>query len=276
MRKVICSLILLTVLATGYSQVNTAGGKYIDPAGETVGTRIVVPEGYQRIAVAPDSFGAYLRTLSLCPHGTPVFYYNGQQKSRQGVHCAVLDIDVGTKDLQQCADAVIRLRAEYLYGKKQYNDIHFNFTNGFRADYTRWAGGERIKVEGNKVNWYTAVSADYSYISFRKYLDRVFTYAGTLSLSKELKTVAWNTMQPGDVLIQGGSPGHAVIVLDMAVHPENGKKLFLLAQSYMPAQDIHILNNPGDTALSPWYELKEDTIIITPEWVFHSTDLKRF
>ena len=75
---------------------------------------------------------------------------------------------------------------------------------------------------------------------FRRYLDMVFNYAGTLSLSKELIALPYKNLQPGDVLIQGGSPGHAVVVMDVAVN-RDGKKLYLLAQSYMPAQEIHVL-----------------------------------
>ena len=102
-------------------------------------------------------------------------------------------------------------------------------------------------------------------------------YAGTLSLSKELSTVAYNNLKAGDIFIQGGSPGHAVIVVDLAIDPNSDKKIYLLAQSYMPAQDIQVLKNPMNKNLSPWYELDvNNTIIETPEWTFNSTDLKRF
>lgn len=116
-------------------------------------------------------------------------------------------MEIGKRDLQQCADAVIRLRAEYLYKHKAYDRIHFNFTNGFRADYTKWAEGYRISVKGNQVSWYKSKEKDYSYKTFRAYLDVVFAYAGTLSLAKELTSVPVTSMQIGDVLIQGGSPG---------------------------------------------------------------------
>ena len=94
-------------------------------------------------------------------------------------------------------------------------------------------------------------------------------------MSKEMQSVAVNEMKTGDVFIQGGSPGHTVIVVDMAVNSDH-KKLFLLAQSYMPAQDIHILKNPDDETISPWYSADFEGELNTPEWTFKKTDLKRF
>ena len=56
------------------------------------------------------------------------------------------------------------------------------------------------------------------------------------------------------------------------------KKLFMIAQSYMPAQDIHILDNKNNPAISPWYELDENAEEInTPEWTFYcQEELRRF
>ncbi len=203
-------------------------------------------------------------------------YYNGQEKPNK-VAAAVLTIDVGTKDLQQCADAVMRLRAEYLLKTKQYDLLHFNFTNGFNANYVKWRAGNRISVKGNNVTWVKTTKESLSYQSFKEYLNMVFTYAGTASLTKELKTVPLSQMQIGDVFIKGGSPGHAVIVVDMAINNKTNKKLFMIAQSYMPAQDIHVLINRNNPSISPWYELDESAQeITTPEWDFERNQLKRF
>jgi hypothetical protein len=91
-----------------------------------------------------------------------------------------------------------------------------------------------------------------------------------------VKTAIQN-IQPGDVFIKGGSPGHAVIVVDVAVNPSTGKNIFLLAQSFMPAQDIHVLINPADTVLSPWYKADPSTEkFSTPEWDFYTNELRRF
>jgi len=84
-------------------------------------------------------------------------------------------------------------------------------------------------------------------------------------------------MKIGDVLVQGGSPGHAVIVIDMAENINTKEKIYLLAQSYMPAQSVHIIVNRNDLNISPWYKLeKESKKIITPSWLFTINDLKRF
>ena len=247
-------------------------------SGQSIERRVTPPAGYVRESCDLHSFTAYLRTLSLLPAGSKVFLYNGQVKRNQAAAYAVIDMEIGNRDLQQCADAVIRLRAEYLWAQKRYDEIKFNFTSGFPAEYKKWAEGNRIKVNGNKVQWYAATAPDYSYKTFRKYLDIVFMYAGTASLSKELIAVPYASLSPGDVFIQGGSPGHAVIVMDVAVNPQTRKKVYLLAQSYMPAQQIHLLVNPQNRSLSPWYELSSETTgkLYTPEWVFNKSNLKRF
>lgn len=255
---------------------NRQSNRLVIPNGATVSTRFSTPANYTRLTSEPGSFAGYLQSLPLKENGATVHYYNGVEKSYK-VAAAVLNIDVGTKDLQQCADAVMRLRAEYLLKTKQYSALHFNFTNGFRADYNKWRSGYRIRVKGNDVSWYKTDQESASYQSFREYMDMVFNYAGTASLSKELKTISLSQMQIGDVFIRGGSPGHAVIVLDMATDPKTGKKVFMIAQSYMPAQDIHILVNKNKPSISPWYELDVNAKdILTPEWPFTSEELKRF
>jgi len=235
---------------------------------------ISLPHGFYRIGDIGE-MANFCRNLNLKPQNTPVKLFNENLKRNQQAHFAILDIDVGKKDLQQCADAVMRLRAEYLYAQNQFEAIQFNFTSGDVCAWRKWKEGWRPTIKGNQVTWNKTKTADDSYTNFRKYLNMVFTYAGSASLSKEMKPVDFKNMQIGDVLIQGGFPGHAVIVLDMAQN-NKAEKIYLLAQSYMPAQDIHILVNPNDAELSPWYTLNEAGGIITPEWTFEQEDLMRF
>ncbi|MDH5654754.1 MAG: DUF4846 domain-containing protein [Spirochaetia bacterium] len=238
---------------------------------------ILLPDGYKRITLQPNSFEDYLRNFPLKGKGAPVYYYNGRKKASQKFHFAVLDIDTGSRDLQQCADAVMRLRAEYLYSKKLYHKIKFNLTSGDPFPYSRWAKGERPLIKKNRLYFIKKHGFSYEYRSFRKYLDFVFVYAGSYSLSRELISVSdIQKIQPGNVFIQGGFPGHAVIVMDTAIHNKRGDVIFLLAQSYMPAQDIHILLNLKDGELSPWYSINFRKNLETPEWIFHKEDLKKF
>ncbi|QCW99030.1 hypothetical protein FGM00_02440 [Aggregatimonas sangjinii] len=249
----------------------------INPKGNTIATRFIVPKGFVRTQIDSNSFANYLRYLPLKQDGAEVRYFDGRSKPNTNVYDAVVDLPIGNRDLHQCADAVIRLRADYLFQNKKYDSINFNFTNGFKADYANWRKGKRIVVDGNQVFWKQKAQASNSPATFWKYLEMVFSYAGTASLSKELKKVSLSEMRIGDIFIKGGFPGHAVIVVDMATDKANNEKLFLLAQSYMPAQEIQLLTNPNDGELSPWYSASAiATELRTPEWTFERSDLKRF
>jgi hypothetical protein len=201
--------------------------------------------------------------------------FDGRRKPHQDGHLAVVDIDVGPRDLQQCADAVIRLRAEYLLAAGCGDRISFRFTSGHPASWPEWRVGRRPRVSGTTVSWVLQGAPDASYASFRAYLDAVFTYAGSSSLSRELETVADpSAVLPGDVFIQGGFPGHAVLVADVA-EGARGQRVFVLLQSYMPAQDIHVLRNPSRSD-TPWFPALRRGSLVTPEWTFAYSDLRRF
>ena len=94
------------------------------------------------------------------------------------------------------------------------------------------------------------------------------------SLGRCLITHYQTPLRIGDVFICGGFPGHAVIVVDMA-KDRTGKSRFLLAQSYMPAQEVHLLKNPGSPR-SPWYPLEFGETLVTPEYTFARGELRRF
>ena len=127
------------------------------------------------------------------------------------------------------------------------------------------------------MSWSKGAGGDERYASFRKYMDTVLVWAGKYSLERELVAVkSVRDVQAGDVIIRGGFPGHAVIVVDVAEMAATGERHVLLAQSYMPAQDIHVFKNLGNPALSPWYALEDGKPIETPEWLFPAGSLKRW
>jgi len=216
-------------------------------------SEINLPQGFHRISLETNSFGEWLRHFPLKRDKT-VFKFDGSRKMNQSAQFAVLDISTGDKDLQQCADAIMRLRAEYLLEQKRYSEISFSDNNG------------------KKYN--SPVAPDRK--EFNRYLVTVFSYCGTLSLEKQLKPVrAMSSILPGDVLIRGGSPGHAAIVMDVAIN-NKGEKIYLLANSYMPAQDTHIVINPEDSSISPWYTAYDSRDIRLPEWTFTPNQLRRW
>jgi hypothetical protein len=219
---------------------------------KTIGD-IPPPEGFKRIATTAASFAEWLRQLPLKKE-KQVYLFNGTLKPNQAAQYAVMDISTGEKDLQQCADVVMRLRAEYLFEQKKYDEILFQDYSGKKY---KWQGAGNRKL-------------------FDAYLENVFGWCGSASLEKQLTQVSSiNDMQPGDVFIKGGFPGHAVTVVDMAVN-NKGEKVYMLLQGYQPAQDMHLLINPADVSISPWYSIGNEEKIVTPEWVFYKSQLRRW
>lgn len=269
--------IIVAVSDTVIPELTSEASSFLNPDGKTIVTRFNPNQGFDREVSTPASFAAFLQDFSLKPDGAKVFLHNGEEKYRQDLHAAVLDISTGKADLQQCADAVMRLRAEYLWEQQRYTEIHFNFVNGFNAAYARWRKGERIWVKGNKTGWRSGDGQTPGRAAFDQYLKKVFMYANTASLEQELAAVPLSRIRVGDVLIKGGFPGHAVLVVDKAVNTDSGEVEVLLAQSYMPAQDIHILRNPMRRDGNPWYKVPADgQAFKTMEWTFEPGALRRF
>lgn len=268
--------LLFTTLNGTYAQRPTKGYS-INASGNTLLTRYVnLDPNYYRENVESGSYAEWLLNRELYEVGYNTHLYSGEEKWNK-CQVGVLKYDLIGQDLQQCADAVIRLRSEFLYEKKMYDKIHYNFTSGFRCDYKKWATGNRVHFNDKKVAfWQKDAGTNYDYATFKKYLKLVFTYAGTKSLSKEMKSIPVEDVQPGDVIMHGGNPGHVVTVMDV-LKSKDGKKIkIMLSQSYMPAQEIEILM---DAAGSPWITIDlsdDDKPIITPEYTFSKNEFMRW
>ncbi len=246
------------------------------PVAEHIG-EILVPDGWVRSQVTPDSFGAWLRDQPLKPPSSRIRLYNGNRKLLRHALYQVVDLPIGNKDLQQCADVAIRLRSDYLLSRGRISDIAFNFTSGDRARYSDWISGYRPIVEGNVVTWRRISRVDSSYENYQDYLTTVFMYAGSYSLSRELEKVRdADQIVAGDCFIKGGFPGHVIIVVDVAIDTVSGERIVLFGQGFTPAQDIHIIRNPSDSELSPWYRIGLGRKLVTPEWTFEWSDLHTF
>ena len=231
----------------------------IDPInknGTTVETRFNTPEGFTRVESENGSFGSYLQNLPLKPHGSKVHHFDGTLKYNQSAVSAVVDMPFKGNPNHQCADAVMRLRAEYLFSVKRYSEIEFLYVSGKKSNYLSYLGGKTPTAD-----------------NLWSYMCGVFCYANTYSLNKQLQSKNTSDLQIGDVFIIGGFPGHTVIVVDKCVNSK-GEVKFMLAQSYMPAQDIQIL--VGDDGQTPWYDLNFGDYLYSAEYTFSKNDLKSF
>ncbi|MBQ1547259.1 MAG: DUF4846 domain-containing protein [Lachnospiraceae bacterium] len=237
----------------------------INPSGETLESRISVPDGYERISAEESSFTTFLRNYRMLPDGSAILLYDGREKSNRNAVC-VFDMYLSDRDLQQCADSIMRIYAEYMRSAGKDDKIAFHFVDGFLCDWNSYKSGKRIKVDGNDVIWVNSAEPSDSDEVFETYLNAVFAFSSTLSMQEECVPTELSDLKVGDVFIKGGSPGHVVMVADMC--EKDGKKAFLLAQGYMPAQQFHVLRNhkhDGD----PWYYEDEVTYpFVTPEYTF--------
>lgn len=241
----------------------------------TIQTRVNAPKSYERVSYNKGSFGNFLRNYKLKSFGSKIINYDDTEYFYQGGHIGVLEIPVPKNGLQQCADALIRIRSEYLWDSNRKAEIGFNFTSGHYCSWTKYAEGFRPKIKGSKVNFSKTASSDHSKTNFYKYLNLIYMYSGTLSLYNELEPVDAKDLKIGDMLIKGGSPGHIVMIADEVVN-DSGDKLFLLFQGNTPAQSVHLVKNLKSTAISPWYQLENNAVIPVSNYTFSSAKFVRF
>lgn len=232
------------------------------PPVDSLAERFAPPDGAEREPVAAGSFAAWLRGLPLAKAGTPVRSFRGTPlyEPDDPRIAAVVAIDVGNADLQQCADAVIRLHAEWSWSRGR-RDMSYRAAAGVELPLARYARGERIAARGSSIAWQPGGKAGSDHATFRGYLNTVFAWANTVSLEKQAKAVEPDQLAAGDFFVLPGNPGHTVLVLDVARQGE--RRFALLGQSFMPAQSFQVLR---PSARSAWFELSPDRDVVTPFW----------
>lgn len=257
----------LNLIEETYVEINTKG--------KSVKTRYDTPEGFQRVDLKENSFGEYLRNKRLKNYGSKALYYNGRVKANKGVYDSVLDYNIGNQNLVHSADAIMYLRADYLFNRMQYSSIEFSFMNGFKAEYSKWMAGYRIKIRDNEASWHKCEEQNCTHDSFLEYMKMVYTFCSAITLERDLSYVNTEDMEIGDVFIDNEKCVVA-IVIDMCINYETGEKMFMLAQGGCPAQQIQILINPNDDSVSPWYRLDFGDELKTSENIFTANKLARF
>lgn len=223
---------------------------------------IPLPKGFVRQKTDSLTFGYFLQNLSFEKDNT-VYFYDGTKKQNQAQHYKVIKLELPKKDIQQCADAIIRLRADYFFNKKQYQTIQFK-SSTTTYNFANWLQENNpFKVDTVKL--------------YHQFLETVFINCGTYHLADLLKPKhQLNTIQVGDVFIKGGSPGHGMIVVDVAYNNTTSQTIFILAQSFMPAQSMHVVVNEENEELSPWYVLDSTKNLVTPGYSFSYAHLKKW
>jgi hypothetical protein len=222
--------------------------------GEALTEAFPPPDGATRQQASP--FGDWLLKRQVLGPDQPIRTHSGAIVDHNG---RVVELELVSGDLQQCADSAIRLRAEWL--REQGKPVAFHATSGDLIPWQRYRDGETPYEQGGRLQWKPASPG-----SWNGYLQRVFMWAGTRSL--RLDTVAAKEPRAGDLLVIPGSPGHAVVLLDVA---KRGDELFvLIGEGYMPAQQFHVELGP----YGGWWSLSDGVVL--QHWDMREADLRRW
>ena len=203
-----------------------------------------------------EGFGAWVQQRPVAPEQRPITTFDGRVVHHEG---RVIQLPLVSGDLQQCADSAIRLRAEWL--REGGHPITFHATSGDPIDWTTYQFGQRPYESEGHIAWKPGGDG-----SWESYLRWVFMWAGTRSLAYD--TVPVSEPHPGDLLVNPGSPGHAVVLLDVAKHGED--TYVLVGEGYMPAQSFHVEHGPHQG----WWRYNDGVQL--PHWWMPATGLRRF
>ena len=262
--------------ARRYRWLGAENLKYPAPV-DSLEIRFPTPPGYVRIAVESGSFAEWLRGLPLAAPGTPVLNHNGDvvYPGDDPYVAAVVAIDVGAGDLQQSADAVIRLHSEWLWASDQPGAISYKSTTKLDMPFSRWAKGQRLLAAGPNMGWVVkGRPKEATYNDFRQYIDAVMLWSNNVSLAMRASRVPDPAkLAPGDFFLQPRGKGHAVLVLDVARKP-TGERVALLGQALQsPAQSMHVMRLGHATA---WFSMRPPNPVLTPRGdEFSWADLSR-
>lgn len=225
-------------------------------AGPPIAEAFPPPEG--AIRVEADAWGTWLQARPLADGDGPVKTWDGRVV---GHPARVVELSLIGGHLQECADSLIRLRAEW---RKERNEpVMFHATSGDPMPWERWQKGERPYEHGRGLAWKPGTKG-----GWEAYLSRVYNWAGTISLKAYDTEPATDAPRPGDLLVDPGSPGHTVVLLDVA---KRGSETFVLVgEGFMPAQDFHVEIGPHQG----WWAWEPGVML--PHWPLPGETHRRF
>ena len=245
------------------------------PTYEPLAVRCPTPKGYTRAAVAPGSWGEWLRYLPLLPAGSPVRLKDDVPllPGSSPVLAGVVDLDV--RKNQECADVIFRLRAEFLRWAGREAEISFPADN-VRLSWQEWKRGVRPRLVGRRLVLERTASPDASRSSFDKYLAAVFAWSGTYSMAAMGRRASYAKLRPGDFFAhpgESGGGGHGVLIADVMRDAE-GHTWVIVLQGYIPAQSAQLASPDGRQA---WIPLVPYAPAEVPRWgEFKWSELREF
>ncbi len=156
-------------------------------------------------------------------------------------------------NLEQCADFAMRFWAEY-------HRVAGKLDQFYLFDY----GGNKkqFKLSGQ---------------SFVQFLKTSFANSNSHSLKQGCKPVKPDELIPGDLFVQNerGGVGHVSVIIDVCQSKE-GKRLFLIGYSFMPAQEFHIEKAEEKYGIQGWFTIEGYTQYLKEYLDFGKPVLRRF
>lgn len=220
----------------------------------TIATVIPAPYGFARTAFPKGSFADWLRSRPVKSTHAILAYDGVVLDARAYNTFAVLDLPLLFRsDLEQCADFCMRLWAEYHRETNRLDKLYLFDYQGRPQMYR--ASGK----------------------TFSAFLKRAFANTNSYSLKRGCIAISDSEVVPGDMLIQNetGGIGHASMVVDMCESPQ-GKTLYLIGFSFMPAQQFHIEKAGEDYGLGGWFTLEGFNRYLSEYLPYGTAVLRRF
>lgn len=211
---------------------------------------------FYRVNIINNSFSDFLRKLPLKKTGSHVLNYRGGVFKSGGDTsvASVVDMDVTGRRLEQCMDILVRLYAEYLWGKEQVGNFNLPLPGGYWLEWQKWKTGFRPVFKGINVFWSRSSQPDSSHQSFRTFLNTVYSESHTQQFYHAYQPIERREVQIGDIIIKKGTKGHAIMIVDL-VKNERGQMMALIGNGDTPACQLFLLNYKSGI---PWIPLNFD------------------
>jgi len=221
---------------------------------KSISNSIPAPNGYTRKEYPAGSFSHWVQSLPVKKEKT-ILQFDGTLCTYEFYNnFAVVDIPLLFKsDLEQCADFCMRFWAEYHKTNNKLDSLYL-------FDYS---GNKKLFRQSNQ--------------SFREFLKQAFAYSNSYSIKKGCREIPADLSAPGDMVVQNktGGIGHVSMIVDVCESKE-GKRLYLIGYSFMPAQEFHIEKADDKYGVGGWFTIEGYFEYLSDYLDFGEPVLRRF